>query len=392
MQINDHSRSRPLVRALRRRPRLRAGLTQLLYVAAGVGLGLLVPTFDTRAQVPSGEVAALLGGSIAGMLALTGIVFALLFLVVQFAATAQSPRLHTFRDKGLVWHALGLVFGVMVYATTCVVVTATDPTTTVLVPISVIVLVVVAVALGRRLQIDALQSVDLATTLEHITIRTRTVIDGLYTNPRSRSSAPPVTVGVDTIQIRWLGAQQVLRQIDMPRLIRIARQADATIRLRLMPGDVVRENAVVLEVSSRGESPDPQALLKCLEFGVDRTFAQDPLLGFRLLNDIALRAMSTAINDPATAVQALDSIESLLTTLVLRDLAIGVIDDDTNTCRVVFDAHHWEDFLAAGADDIAETPMHPMIRRRLRMMLDQILAIAPTERRLSVEQRIASLA
>lgn len=80
-------------------------------------------------------------------------------------AATQSPRLHLFRDNPLVWHALGLVVGVMVYATTCVVATASDATTTVLVPISVIILVVLAVAITRRLQLDALRSVQLATAL-----------------------------------------------------------------------------------------------------------------------------------------------------------------------------------------------------------------------------------
>ena len=83
------------------------------------------------------------------------------------------------------------------------------------------------------------------------------------------------------------------------------------------------------------------------------------MLGFRLLNDIALRAMSTAINDPATAVQALDSIESLLTTIVVRDLAIGVFESGNG--RVILDVHDWERYLAAGADELAETPMHPMV-------------------------------
>ena len=94
MQINNQRRARPLVQALRRRRSLRAGLSQLLYIAAGIGLGLLVPTLEAGARIPSVEVAALLAGVTAGLLALTGIVFALLFLVVQFAATAQSPRLH----------------------------------------------------------------------------------------------------------------------------------------------------------------------------------------------------------------------------------------------------------------------------------------------------------
>src|SRR6478752_5571299 len=180
MQIHERGRTHSLVQQLRRRRSLRAGLTQLLYIAAGVGLGLLVPTIDAGARIPSVEVAALLAGVTAGLLALTGIVFALLFLVVQFAATAQSPRLHLFRDNPLVWHALGLVLGVMVYATTSI-----------LVPISVIVLVVVAVAITRRLQLDALRSVDLATTLDRVTTRTRTVIDRLYSQPFSQSFAPP---------------------------------------------------------------------------------------------------------------------------------------------------------------------------------------------------------
>ena len=183
MQIKDKGRTRPLMQQWRRKRSLRAGLTQLLYIAAGVGLGLLVPTLEAGARIPSVEVAALLAGITAGLLALTGIVFALLFLVVQFAATAQSPRLHLFRDNPLVWHTFGLVIEVMVYATTCVVVTANDPTTSVLVPISVIFLVFLAVAITRRLQPDALGSVDLATTLDEVTPSTRTSSTGYTVNP-----------------------------------------------------------------------------------------------------------------------------------------------------------------------------------------------------------------
>ena len=183
-----------------------------------------------------------------------------------------------------------------------------------------------------------------------------------------------------------------MRQVDLPQLIRLARPVDATFRLALKPGDLVRENAVVLEVWNLVAPPDQGPLLKCFELGIDRTIDQDPMFGFRLLNDIALRAMSPAINDPATAVQALDSIENLLTLLVRRDLAIGRIDDDTDTCRVKFDAYDWDDFLAAGADEIAETQMHPIVQRRLRVMLEQVRVVASIERRPSVDRRIAAFA
>ncbi len=388
MQIRSQSGKSSMVQQLRRRPSLRAGVTQLVYIAVGVGLGLLLPTIDLGTRLPSGEVVALLAGSSAGLLALIGIVFALLFLVVQFAASAQSPRLVLFRDEPLVWHALGLVFGVMVYAMTCVVVIADDATTSVLVPTSVIVLVVLTVVIVRQLQVDALKSIDLATTLDQVTARTRAVIDGIYTEPFSPTVPPPVAVPENAAQIRWPGTQQVLRQIDLPRLGDLARREGATIRLTLMPGDLVREHAVVLQVWN-AQLPDPDSLLECLDVGIDRSFAQDPLLGFRLLNDIALRAMSTAINDPATAVQALDSIESLLTTIVVRDLAIGVFESGKG--RVILDVFDWEKFLAAGVDEIAETQMHPMVRRRLLVVLDRVLAVAPAERRPTVEQRIARM-
>jgi hypothetical protein len=62
------------------------------------------------------------------------------------------------------------------------------------------------------------------------------------------------------------------------------------------------------------------AVLAALVTGQERSFHQDPLFAFRLLADIGLRALSPAINDPATAVRVLSTVESLLQVLVSRDL------------------------------------------------------------------------
>ena len=391
MQMIDERRSRPLVQALRRRRSLRARLVQFLYIVVGVTLGLLVPAVDVGPRIPSVETVALMAGIIAGLLALTSVVFALLFLVVQFAATAQSPRLHLFRDNPLVWHALGLVVGVMVYATVSAVVAGGQDTTSVLVPISVVIFVLVAVALTRRLQLDALQSMQLSPALDQVTTRARHVIDRLYTAPFPQPPLPQLVAPDHPVQIRWPAGQAVLRQVDMPKLIGLARQSGTIIRLVVMPGDVIRERAVIMEAWNPTSAPEPGLYLKCLEVGIERNFTQDPLLGFRLLNDIALRAMSSAVNDPASAVQAIDGIENLLSTLAARDLAVGLIVDDGGTPRVLFDAPGWEEFLAAGADEIAETPMHPMVSRRLRAMLQHLLAVSPPERHRAVEHRLAEL-
>ena len=57
--------------------------------------------------------------------------------------------------------------------------------------------------------------------------------------------------------------------------------------------------------------------------GDERTFEQDPKYAVRLLVDIAIKALSPAVNDPSTAVQALDQLEDLLRRLGKRRLETG---------------------------------------------------------------------
>ncbi len=391
MTRRGQSGRRPIVQALRRRRSLRADLVQLVYLIGAVTLGLLVPALDVGARIHSSDAVALIAGVAAGLLALTGIVYALMFLVVQFAATAQSPRLNLFRDNPLVWHTLGLIVGVLVYSATCAVVAGITDTTTVLVPISVVLLALLTLAVTRRLQLDAFRSVQLSPVLEAISSRSRAVIDALYPAPFAGSHGPLPSRPDGVLQVRWPGDQRILRQIDLPDLLRLAQGSDAVIQLRIMPGGLIRQNAVVFDIWDPVTAPDAASLLDTLEVGLDRNLVQDPLLGFRLLNDIALRAVSTAINDPATALQALDAIEGLLCVLVTRDLAIEVINDDTNTPRVLLEAPDWETFLKAGTDELACIPVHPMVSSRLRTMLDQVLTVAPEERRASVERRLAAV-
>ena len=90
---------------LRRRRRLRVGITQLLYVLAGVVLGLLLPRSPCGSRCPSAEAAQMLLAVGAGLLTFIGVVFSLLFLVVQFGSTTFTPRLNLFYSSPIVWHA-----------------------------------------------------------------------------------------------------------------------------------------------------------------------------------------------------------------------------------------------------------------------------------------------
>ena len=94
-----------------------------LYAAAAIAAGLTFPRFESRifpglVHPTSVSVAIAIYSSIAsGMIALTGIVFSLTFVMVQFSATAYSPRLVLWvaRDP-VISHALGIFTATFLYA------------------------------------------------------------------------------------------------------------------------------------------------------------------------------------------------------------------------------------------------------------------------------------
>jgi hypothetical protein len=66
---------------------------------------------------------------------------------------------------------------------------------------------------------------------------------------------------------------------------------------------------------------------------------------FRIVVDIALRALSPAINDPTTAVLAIDQLHRMLRTVGKRDLRTDQILNKSGKLRVLFRTPNWEDFI-----------------------------------------------
>ena len=83
-------RPHELARVLRRKRRLRAGTVQLLGAAAAVGLAFLAPQVHIGFDIPTTRAIEMLIAVGAGTVTFIGIVFSLLFLVVQFASTTFS--------------------------------------------------------------------------------------------------------------------------------------------------------------------------------------------------------------------------------------------------------------------------------------------------------------
>jgi len=369
----------------RPRRQLRADLVQLLFAVAGLGLGLLLPRVTVAPTVASSRVTETLIGVGFGVLGLVSIIFSLLFLVVQWAFSSLSPRLNLFRDDPIVWRTFGLAVGVFVFSVTAALVIGNDPEVSVIVPAAEVIAVLAAVALIRALQVKAFTSIQLAPTLSAIAARGRGILDDLYPQPgpsdRDRAAPlPPLRRAVT-----WPRRQAILQQLDVRRLAGAA--GSAVIVLRAQIGDTLQEGAVVA-VLHGGDASDA-AVLAGLVTGQERTFGQDPLFAFRLLADIGLRALSPAVNDPATAAQVLDTMQSLLAPLASRDLDVAEIADDAGAVKVVLALPSWDDYLRTALDDLIESGSgSPMVLLRARALLADLLAAAPPQRRSSITWRL----
>ena len=135
----------------------------------------------------------------------------------------------------------------------------------------------------------------------------------LPASPRRWSSSP--------------GRSGVVMAFSVGGLVRLARDADAVVELVPQVGDSVAPGDPLFRIYRRAKRCSPDALRGCVAVGAERTLDQDPRFAFRILVDIANRALSPAINDPTTAVLALDQIDNLLLCLGRRRLDEGVARD-----------------------------------------------------------------
>ncbi|HVM36661.1 MAG TPA: DUF2254 family protein, partial [Actinomycetota bacterium] len=119
-----------------------------------------------------------------------------------------------------------------------------------------------------------------------------------------------------------------------------------------------------------------------------RTMEQDAAFGIRQLVDIAEKAISPAVNDPTSCVQAIDRIHDCLRRLAarqlpsLRQVAPGVIAPGMT----------WEDYVTLAVDEIriyGEGSLQ--VVRRLRAMLEDLMACVDEERRGILRREIQAL-
>jgi uncharacterized membrane protein len=195
-------------------------------------------------------------------------------------------------------------------------------------------------------------------------------------------------LGAVTQTLRYSGEPRALASIDTNSLVRLAAKAGGVIVMAYAVGDTLAGDTVVLRVHGGKENLPDSQLMRAIRLAIVRTFEQDPKYPIRLLVDIAIKALSPAINDPTTAVQAIDQIEDLLHRLGRRDLDAGYGRDANGKLRLVYPMPTWEDYLTLAFDEIRQYGTGSVqVMRRLRSALVGILESVTHPDRLAVVRR-----
>jgi uncharacterized membrane protein len=184
----------------------------------------------------------------------------------------------------------------------------------------------------------------------------------------------------------------VVLACDVEGLVALAERADCIIEVVPQVGDFVAAGDPLFRVLEGGAALPAEALRQHIAVGQERTMEQDPTFVFRIMVDIAAKGLSPAINDPTTAVLAIDQIHHLLRNVGSRDLDDERVRDGAGRLRLVYRTPGWEDFVNLAVTEIRQFGGESIqVARRLRAMLENLIQTLPEQRAVPLRQELSLL-
>jgi uncharacterized membrane protein len=187
--------------------------------------------------------------------------------------------------------------------------------------------------------------------------------------------------------VEHVGNSEIVLAVDLDTLMREAQRHNGIIECVPHVGDFVASDEPLFVLYGGAVAIEDNRLRAAIAFGPERTMEQDPLFSFRIMADIALKALSPAINDPTTAVLAIDQIHRLLRVVGNRQLRGELVTDEQGHPRVIYRTPNWEDFVHLACQEIRSYGAgNVQIARRLRAMLNNLSTSLPVHRHAAIDQ------
>ena len=185
------------------------------------------------------------------------------------------------------------------------------------------------------------------------------------------------------------GSSAIVVAVDVAQLLLAADKTNGVIELVPQVGDFVGRNEPLFRLHNGAAAISDPLLEGCVLFGSERTVDQDPLFAFRILVDIAIKGLSPAINDPTTAVLAIDQLHRLLGRTGRRNLRTDNIVNRAGDIRVVLRTPDWEDFVHLALTEVRfYGAANIQIARRIRAMIVNLTSTLPSERHEALQSEL----
>lgn len=356
-------------------------LVTLIEFADEVAEALIGP----QVAISTGAATAVLAAVGGGMITFSGFVFSFAILIVQFGSSAYSPRMVSYflRRRSTQW-ILAVYLATIAYCFVGLISVGSQgreeyvPRITVTVSLFLLVLCLVGFiglmyVTGSQIRVDFVLASLGRQARSRLARRIPADLHARQTPEQAAPSEPD-----ELVQVDYAGRYGQVVAIDTGRLARIAHARGITLVLQVRVGDSASDGTPVARVDGHADQLGP-TISRCLVVDDERSLIHDPLYALRLLVDIAIRALSPAVNDPTTAARALDEVEGVLRSAAHRPL--GSIRLALHPGVLVMSTATWDELVDLALLEIAEFGVGQVqVTRRMIALLDDLIPDVPAER------------
>nr|WP_296780507.1 DUF2254 family protein [Rhodococcus sp. (in: high G+C Gram-positive bacteria)] len=355
--------------------------------------------------------ATLLAVIAGGMITLTGLVFTAITLAMQFGASQISVRVvPMLQQEAIMRWAIGMFLSTFVFAVIIAsdLALAGDDTSPVLATWIAILLAFVSAFLFIALVARVGMVLNSSRLLRWIAAQGRTSIVRLYPgfDPDAEvellpavpieATPPPIADPLGTamtVRLTQLSPDgRILLAVDAARIQRLAAKWGVTVEVMPTIGEFVAQHAVLFQVDGPQLRVRRHQLLAALVFGDTHSPTVSPAAAIQAIVDIALKALSPAINDPGRAVQAIDHVEDLLMTIAPRVRLEAVDSAVSALTRIRGTRRTWTDYVTIATDEIRHFSVgSTQVQRRLRSLFLTLIDACPADQHPPLRARLDAL-
>lgn len=321
------------------------GLTGALFSmleAAFPVLSAWVPRglFPSHADAQGAQV--ILGSIATAMMTVVSIVFAILLMTLTLASMQFSPRIIvSFSQDRVTQQTLGIFLGTFAYCLAALPAARSlpHPFAPVATVLGAMLLALACVAWLLYFIHHISQAVSVNYIVDRIAFETEAIIDEMMPRPLRGSRIHPLDEEMEpnASEVPVLSVTSgYVRFINTHRLVVVAKSCGITVRVLRRVGHFVPAGVPLLMVSKGHKLSAAAAadLQSAFDIGPTRTLQQDVEYGILQIVDIALKAISPAVNDPSTAISCVDQLSRILIRFASREPLDSLLYAPPGTVRV----------------------------------------------------------